>query len=51
MHSEENISRLIALGYELGYGGREVNRWRELYKEVSVGRPAETSPKESCMLH
>lgn len=52
MHAEENRSRLIALGYELGYGGREEERWRGgLYKHVSMGRSTGIDHGESYMLH
>lgn len=48
MHPEENRSRLIALGYELGYGGGEEERWRgEHYKHVGMGRSTGIAHGES----
>ena len=38
MNTEKNTSRLIALGYEGGYGRREVNTWKELIYTSECGK-------------
>lgn len=50
MNTEKNTSRLIALGYEGGYGRREVNMWKELIYTSECGK-ARRIKSESYVPH